>query len=282
MKLLKNRTILGILCIAVSLLICFAVTPLVNAGLSQKVSIVRFNRTVEEGEQITKDMVDEVKVGNYNLPENVVKNLSDVEGKYLTTKVYKGDYVLPDKISVEPAAENKYLYSLNGEKQAVSITINTFAEGLSGKLKSGDIVSVIAPDFLGSGETVIPAELKYVEVIAVTAKSGFDANTEERMEEERELPSTVTILVRPEQSKLLARLESEGEIHLSLVFRGDAVKAAEFIGAQDQVLDDLESEDGETEDDDSKTEVVQEPVEKDKEPETEKKESIEEKPDGEE
>lgn len=244
MKLFKNRTVLGIFCIAVSLLICFAITPLVNAGLSKKVAIVRFNQMVQEGEQITKNMVDVVEVGNHNLPENVVRNLADVEGKYLTATVYAGDYILTDKISEEPSAENKYLYNLNGEKQDMSITINTFAEGLSGKLKSGDIVSVIAPDYLGSGETVIPAELKYVEVIAVTAKSGYDANTEEQRteEEEKELPSTVTILVRPEQSRLLARLEAEGEIHLSLVFRGEAEKASEFIEAQDQVLDEMKAE----------------------------------------
>lgn len=244
MKLFKNRTVLGIFCIAVSLLICFAITPLVNAGLSKKVAIVRFNQMVQEGEQITKNMVDVVEVGNHNLPENVVRNLADVEGKYLTATVYAGDYILTDKISEEPSAENKYLYNLNGEKQAMSITINTFAEGLSGKLKSGDIVSVIAPDYLGSGETVISAELKYVEVIAVTAKSGYDANTEEQRteEEEKELPSTVTILVRPEQSRLLARLEAEGEIHLSLVFRGEAEKASEFIEAQDQVLDEMKAE----------------------------------------
>ena len=244
MKLFKNRTVLGIFCIAVSLLICFAITPLVNAGLSKKVAIVRFNQMVQEGEQITKNMVDVVEVGNHNLPENVVRNLADVEGKYLTATVYAGDYILTDKISEEPSAENKYLYNLNGEKQAMSITINTFAEGLSGKLKSGDIVSVIAPDYLGSGETVIPAELKYVEVIAVTAKSGYDANTEEQRteEEEKELPSTVTILVRPEQSRLLARLEAEGEIHLSLVFRGEAEKTLEFIKAQDKVLDEMKAE----------------------------------------
>ena len=244
MKLFKNRTVLGIFCIAVSLLICFAITPLVNAGLAKKVAIVRFNQMVQEGEQITKNMVDVVEVGNHNLPENVVRNLADVEGKYLTATDYAGDYILTDKISEEPSAENKNLYNLNGEKQAMSITINTFAEGLSGKLKSGDIVSVIAPDYLGSGETVIPAELKYVEVIAVTAKSGYDANTEEQRteEEEKELPSTVTILVRPEQSRLLARLEAEGEIHLSLVFRGEAEKASEFIEAQDQVLDEMKAE----------------------------------------
>ena len=256
MKLFKNRTVLGIFCIAVSLIICFAIIPLVNAGLSKKVTIVRFKQQVNEGEEITKSMVEEVEVGNYNLPENVVRNIADVEGKYLTATVYAGDYILTDKIADEPAAENKYLYNLNGEKQAMSITINTFAEGLSGKLKSGDIVSVIAPDYLGSGETIIPVELKYVEVIAVTAKSGYDANTGEETEEEKELPSTVTILVRPEQSRLLARLEAEGEIHLSLVFRGEAEKASEFIKAQDQVLDEIKAaqeaamqEDGATEED---------------------------------
>lgn len=238
MKLFKNRTILGIFCIVVSLIICFAITPLVNQGLSKKATIVRFNQNVMEGEQITKEMLDEVEVGNYNLPENVVRNISDAEGKYLLASVYTGDYIVSGKLSDEPAAENKYLYSLNGEKQAMSITINTFAEGLSGKLKSGDIVSVIAPDYLGSGETVIPAELKYVEVIAVTAKSGYDANTEEETEE-KELPSTVTVLVKPEQSKLLARLEAEGEIHLSLVYRGEYSKAMEFITAQDEVLEEL-------------------------------------------
>ena len=238
MKLLKNRTVLGVLCIAVSLLICFAVTPLVNAGLSQKTTIVRFVKDVKAGEEIKKGMLQEVEVGGYNLPENVLRSITEAEGKYLTADVYAGDYIVAEKVADEPAAENKYLYNLNGEKQAISITISSFAEGLSGKLKSGDIVSVIAPDYLGSGETVIPAELKYVEVIAVTAKSGYDANTQEQ-EEEKELPSTVTVLVRPEQSRLLARLEAEGEIHLSLVYRGDSQKAAQFIEAQDLVLEEL-------------------------------------------
>lgn len=82
----------------------------------------------------------------------------------------------------------------------------------------------------------------------MTAKSGYDANTGEKLseEEEKELPSTVTILVRPEQSKLLARLEAEGEIHLSLVFRGDADKVSEFIKVQDQVLDEIKAAEEET------------------------------------
>ena len=57
MKLFKNRTVLGIFCIAVSLIICFAITPLVNAGLSKKVTIVRFNRQVNEGRRDYKKYV---------------------------------------------------------------------------------------------------------------------------------------------------------------------------------------------------------------------------------
>ena len=77
MKLLKNRTVLGVLCIAVSLLICFAVTPLVNAGLSQKTTIVRFVKDVKAGEEIKKGMLLEVEVGGYNLPENVLRSITD-------------------------------------------------------------------------------------------------------------------------------------------------------------------------------------------------------------
>lgn len=239
MKLFKNRTVLGVVCIAVSLLLCFAVIPLINAGLARKTTIIRFARAAKEGEVVTADMIEEAEVGSYNLPAQVLRSVSEAEGKYLTADVYPGDYVLAQKVSEEPEAENRYLYSLTGEKQAMSITISSFAQGLSGKLKSGDIVSVIAPDYLGFGETVIPAELKYVEVIAVTANSGNDANTEEHAEGEKELPSTVTVLVRPEQSRLLARLEAEGEIHLSLVYRGTAEQAAVFIKAQDDVLEEL-------------------------------------------
>lgn len=242
MKLFKNRMVLGITCIVISLFICFAITPLINAGLSKKTTVVRINRNVKEGEQLVKSMLTEVEVGNYNLPENVFHSIEEVEGMYVTANLCEGDYIFPSKVSADAGKENAYLYQLNGEKQAISITIDKFAKGLSGKLKSGDVVSVIAPEYLGNMETVIPQELQYVEVIAVTASSGDDANLEnEEKSEEKELPSTATLLVRPEQAKLLAQLEESGTIHLALVYRGTAENAAKFIQVQDTVLDELKA-----------------------------------------
>ena len=80
--------------------------------------------------------LDVYKRQGYNLPENVLRSITEAEGKYLTADVYAGDYIVAEKVADETAAENKYLYNLNGEKQAISITISSCAEGLSGKLNS--------------------------------------------------------------------------------------------------------------------------------------------------
>lgn len=240
MSFLKNRTVIGVVCILLSLVICFAVTPLFNKSISDKTEIVRVVKAVKLGEEITADKVRTMEVGAYNLPDDVVKSLDTAVGKFASADLAPGDYILASKIADEPAAENAYLYNLTGEKQAISISVKAFANGLSGKLQSGDIVSVIAPDYKKQGVTVIPAELQYVEVIAVTANSGYDANTGEQGEDtEKELPGTVTLLVTPEQSKVLAELESEGKAHLSLVYRGSEKNSARFIEAQESVLTEL-------------------------------------------
>ena len=241
MSIFKNRVVVGVLCILLSLLICFGLTPFFTKSISQKAEIVRVIQPIRAGDEITKNMVRIVEVGEFGLPDDVLRQQENVLGKYATADLAVGDYIISSKLADTPAAENAYLYSLDGTKQAMSITIKSFSTGLSGKLQSGDIVSVVAPDYKKQGQTVIPPELKYVEVISVTASSGYDANTGEAPseEDERELPSTVTLLVSPEQSKVLAGLEAEGKLHLTLVYRGTPENSAKFIEAQDKVVEAL-------------------------------------------
>ena len=242
MKIFRNRTVVGVLCILLALLICFGVTPLFSRSASEKAEIVRVTADIKEGDEITAEMVQTVEVGAYNLPSGIMTDKDEVIGKYATADLEVGDYILASKLSNEPAAENAYLYNLDGTKQAISVTIKSFATGLSGKLESGDIVSVLVADYKGMGETVIPPELQYVEVISVTASSGYDANTGEAVEDEKELPSTVTLLVTTEQAKVLAGLEQESELHLALVYRGAPENADEFIAAQDALIEELYAE----------------------------------------
>ena len=228
MKIFRNRTVIGVLCILLALIICFGVTPLFSRSASEKTEIVRVTMDIKEGDEITAEMVQTVEVGAYNLPQNLMTDKKEVVGKYATADLAAGDYILSSKLSAVPAAENAYLYNLDGTKQAISVTIKSFAVGLSGKLESGDIVTVIVADYQGKGETAIPPELQYVEVISVTASSGYDANTGEVVDE-KELPSTVTLLVTTEQAKVLAELEQDSELHLALVYRGTPENAAKFI-----------------------------------------------------
>ena len=241
MKIFRNRTVIGVLCILLALIICFGVTPLFSRSASEKTEIVRVTKDIKEGNEITAEMVQTVEVGAYNLPQNLMTDKKEVVGKYATADLAAGDYILSSKLSAVPAAENAYLYNLDGKKQAISVTIKSFATGLSGKLESGDIVTVIVADYQGKGETAIPPELQYVEVISVTASSGYDANTGEVVDE-KELPSTVTLLVTTEQAKVLAELEQDSELHLALVYRGTPENAANFIAAQDALIEELYAE----------------------------------------
>lgn len=241
MKIFRNRTVIGVLCILLALIICFGVTPLFSRSASEKTEIIRVTKDIKEGDEITAEMVQTVEVGAYNLPQNLMTDKKEVVGKYATADLAAGDYILSSKLSAVPAAENAYLYNLDGKKQAISVTIKSFATGLSGKLESGDIVTVIVADYQGKGETAIPPELQYVEVISVTASSGYDANTGEVVDE-KELPSTVTLLVTTEQAKVLAELEQDSELHLALVYRGTPENAAKFIAAQDALIKELYAE----------------------------------------
>lgn len=119
MSFLKNRTVVGVICIVLSLLICFGITPLFNKGISQKTEIIRVTKEIRSGDEITKDMVQVVEVGGFNLPENVIRTKETAIGKFAVSDLGIGDYILNTKLSEIPAAENAYLYNLDGSKQAM-------------------------------------------------------------------------------------------------------------------------------------------------------------------
>lgn len=239
-NLFKNRTVIGLTAIVLSLIICFGITPFFNNALQSKISVVRIVKDIKEGEQITADKIQVIEIGGYNLPNTVLKNKENVVGKYAAADLFKDDYVLNTKVSDKPFAENKYLYGLDGNKQAISISIKSFAAGLSGKLETGDIISIIASNYGEFRETITPKELQYVRVLAVTTDKGADKEymDNKKDDKEQELPSTVTLLVNKTQAKLLAELEEKSKMHVSLIYRGNEETAQKFIEEQEKVIKD--------------------------------------------
>jgi len=228
----SSRTVIGIICIVLALLITFGVAPLVNRFTDQKVEIIRLKADVARGQIITADHIETVKVGLYNLPDKVIKDSKSVVGKYAATDLYVGDYLFDSKLSSDNKSADDVLLGLGGKKVAISVNISDFAAGLSDKLENGDIVSVIIYD-KENDISYTPATLKYVKVITTTTSEGIDKDEIT----ERENSATVTVLVTPEQAELLAHYNSVTTIHFSLVYRGNAEKSEAYIKTQDEYLE---------------------------------------------
>ena len=47
MKIFRNRTVIGVLCILLALIICFGVTPLFSRSASEKTEIVRVTKDIK-------------------------------------------------------------------------------------------------------------------------------------------------------------------------------------------------------------------------------------------
>ena len=237
---MKNRTIIGIVCIVLALILTFAIAPLVNKMAESRVDIVRMKNDVIQGHQISENDVETVKVGGYNLPANVILKKESVVGRFATTDLKAGDYLLPSKLTDTSDKAADVFRTLTGDKQAISITIQTFAGGLSGKLQNGDIVQLVVFENAQT-KAHIPAALTYVRVITTTTAEGADKDELTVNEDGTyELPSTVTLLVNQAQAKLLVEYENKGRIHADLVYRGDEATAQKFLDAQDAYFKYLE------------------------------------------
>ena len=239
---MKNRTIIGIICIALAAALMFCISPLVTRLSTEEISVVQVNKTISEGSMITNNDVITVKIGKNGAPKNVIQDSKDVVGKYAKTDIYKGLNLIPDLFTTDASNSDTVFETLDDKHVAISITIPSFAAGLSSKLENGDIVRVLVSDGLG---TRVPEELKYVRVITTTTSTGIDKDDLQVKEDGTyDLPSTVTLYVSPEQANLLAEYENNSTMHLTLVHRGNDETSQKYLDMQDAILQDLLVQDG--------------------------------------
>ncbi len=250
MKLLRNKSVIGTLCIILALLFAFAALPaLTGSGKNETVSVLRLTQTVSAGTQITAEMVETVSVPE-TLVSNGIHDTASAVGQYAAADLYAGDYLTTKKLTATLAAQSVFAAGTAKGKMVVSVTLPSLASGVSGRLLPGDIVTVIAipqgtvNQALGvepgeatettvSGAYITPA-LEYIEVCMVTTSDGADASVSAQPDKDTKniLPVTVSFYATEEQALKLAEMEQTGTIHLVFVARGDT--ASEY--ASDRVL----------------------------------------------
>ena len=245
---MKNRTVIGVICMAVAVAITFLIAPLVNRLSTDTSEVIRLSEDVKQGVQITADHLEVAQVKTDSIPAGTLNDPKEVIGKYAASQLYAGDYLTAAKLTGEANTASDIFASLDGTKVAVSVTIDTFAAGLSGKLENGDIISMIVVD-KETEKAFIPAALRYMKVITTTTSGGIDQDSIVKNEDgSYEIPSTVTLLCNTEQAKLLAKYNAETTLTVALVYRGSADNAKKFLDAQDKYFADGGTiEDGESE-----------------------------------
>lgn len=233
------RLLYGIISIFLALVIAFIAIPAVTRKTASTTEIVRISKTAYEGECITAENLETVTVGNYNLPSGIATTPEDVIGTYAVTNLYPGDYILPQNVSSLPLSSDPSLNAIPDGKMAFSLSVRSLAIGLSDKLQEGDIVRIYHYD---DNQVLDPVpdipELHFVKVLAVTDQHGYDTDYEQPdiLEAEKRQTASVTLLVSPQQARLLTLYENDGSIHIALVSRGNPELAEELLARQEETL----------------------------------------------
>lgn len=268
MKILRNKFLIGILCIVIGVTVGFVLLPRSQDADINMTRVVRLRQDVEAGAKLEEAMMEIATIPAESVPEGASSALESFLNRYASTPLYKGDVLTAAKVRdtlVDPVAA-----AAAKGKQLVSVTVPSLSAGVSGTLQPGDVVSImvtskvtqfnqnlglLAPaedsedEPLQSGglissvtresQTYIPEELRYLEVCKVSSSDGTDAlvNGDKNKDEPNRLPVTITFYATGEQALKLAEVEQNGEIHVTFLARGDAADA--YIPRAERVLADL-------------------------------------------
>lgn len=229
---MKNRTMIGILCMLLAVVLTFVISPVVSRITTDTMQVPRLCKDVERGSKIQKANIEMVSASKDSLPKGVITDENQIIGKYASTALFAGDYLTMAKVKVQANSADDVIYGFNGSKFAMSFTIDSFAAGLSGKIQNGDIISLVVKD--KSGKSIMPASFKYVKVITTTTSGGVDQDKIVKNDDGSfDPPATITLLVNATQAELLADYE-EGTISCVLVYRGSPENAQKFLDTQDE------------------------------------------------
>jgi pilus assembly protein CpaB len=253
---LKKRTVLAVVCILLAIAIGFVLIPEYNEQQYKKTDAVIAMQDIPEGTQITADMVQSAEVFAQSIPSDTVSKADDVIGKYTGRFISKADYVTASKLS--DVQLTKQGINVTGNKMIVSVTIPSAAEGLSGALKPGDLVSVYAvPNKQSTGTstsiltaaiqpepsvdagespsetaspTATPTTVPEIpdnailpdELKYVEVAGIYSGNQSDGETGVDAIPATVSFYVDADQAKKLVEINSGATLHLVLVARGAA------------------------------------------------------------
>lgn len=218
MKLFKNRLFIGAMCLALAIVIAFVAVPLVNNLSSKTIEVVRVNKDVGMGTQLTEDMLEIVEIGDINLPSKPATSINEVKGLFATVDLRAHDVLYETKVTNKLTIPDNKIRKMSAGESAYTILIN---DSYRSRLLPNDIVTFYTFDEAGNSEVV--KELEYVSVVTTTTKDKVDILYASQVGADGKalVPETITFILTKDQVAKLLTLENSGKFKISLIYRGD-------------------------------------------------------------
>ncbi len=226
-KLFRNKVFIGAMCLLLAGILAFVFLPRLYGAQSGTTEIVTLKHTVESGTVITDDMLTVAEVGSYGLPDNVVRDKSEITGLVAGDTIYAGEYLWRDRFMTEEAykeAASKNSLGLSDGTYLLTIALPSESSGLAGILRAGDIVDVYG--YTDSGGTVAVNEaltgVKVYKVLNDKLVSLDDLDAKLKADPGKDssdydfAPAYVVFTVNEQQAKTLIGLEKDKSLHLTL------------------------------------------------------------------
>jgi pilus assembly protein CpaB len=183
---------------------------------------------LSKGMAIDANMLSSEIVPNQYLQPQAVTSLDRIDGMITVAQISKGEQITLNKLAYARQQEN-LASAIPIGKRAITVNVDNISS-LLGMIKPGDHVDVISlvpvPAQTPEGKQVTQVGViplfQNVLVLAVGQDTGAPGEGKSKKEEKKEASPLITLALNPQEANIIAFVQEQGKIRLSLRSPGDS------------------------------------------------------------
>ncbi len=230
-KILKNKLFISTACLVLAAVLSFVLLPKMYEDKTATANVLVINQTVDEGTEITENLLTTAEVGAFGLSGAVATDKDQVVGMVATSTIYEGEYLTKNRLVTADDYERSASGAVLADGQfLLALKIPSTSSGLAGQLRGAALVDVYTTveDENGAIKTekaLSRISVKHVLNSKVESLDDLDECMTEEADDVKDdadyTPVYIVVTVDETQAKTLIALEKAENFHLTLIKAGD-------------------------------------------------------------
>lgn len=180
----------------------------------ERIQIVTANQVIPAHTEVTEEMLELIEYPEEVLPESAIKDIEDILEKKTNTDILPGEPILEERVVIDDA-KSDLSYRIPESMRAVTILTNELSS-VGGYIGTGDRVDMLVAYSIEEDEedstttgTEVYTQMQNIEVLMTGPKKVEGEGV-------APIPTSLTLLVSPEQAEVIAYANQQGVIQLTL------------------------------------------------------------------